>query len=159
MLPEAGSGNRDPEGPPPRRAAGGPRAFSVAEANALLPYLRGVLSKARVHLAAMRAAHRELRAIEAVGRDARGAWILAADHRATVATLRQRHAACAALLQDANARGCLVKDLDVGVCDFPGQIADRPVLLCWRLDEQAVTHFHGLDDGFAGRRAIPPETP
>ena len=159
MLPEAGSGNRDPEGLPPRRPTGGPRAFSVAEANALLPYLREVLSGARGHLATMRTAHRELRAIEAVGRDVRGAWILAADHRATVAALRRQHAACAALLQDAHARGCLVKDLDAGICDFPGQIADHPVLLCWQLDEQAVTHFHGLDDGFAGRRAIPPETP
>jgi hypothetical protein len=50
--------------------------------------------------------------------------------------------------------GVLVKDLDQGLCDFYALSGDRLVLLCWRLGEPEVAHWHSLEEGFAGRRPL-----
>jgi hypothetical protein len=50
--------------------------------------------------------------------------------------------------------GVQVKDADSGLVDFPALREEEPVLLCWRVGEAAVEWYHGLDDGFAGRRRI-----
>lgn len=47
---------------------------------------------------------------------------------------------------------------DAGLVDFPGEVGGRPVYLCWRLGEEAVTHWHELDAGYAGRRPLVPQT-
>jgi hypothetical protein len=51
-------------------------------------------------------------------------------------------------------QGILVKDLDRGLLDFYALDGDRLVFLCWALGEPAVTHWHTLDGGFAGRQPI-----
>ena len=50
--------------------------------------------------------------------------------------------------------GVLVKDLDTGLVDFPTLFEEREVYLCWRVDESDILHWHGVDEGFAGRKAI-----
>ncbi|MBK8482520.1 MAG: DUF2203 domain-containing protein [Proteobacteria bacterium] len=50
--------------------------------------------------------------------------------------------------------GCVVKDLDQGLVDWYARQDGREVLLCWRLGEKRVGHWHELEDGFAGRRAL-----
>jgi hypothetical protein len=44
--------------------------------------------------------------------------------------------------------------LDSGLVDFPGMHDGRPILLCWRLGEEAIEHWHERDGGFAGRQSI-----
>ena len=51
--------------------------------------------------------------------------------------------------------GALVKDLDQGLVDFPAQHGDEDVLLCWRLGEEEIGFWHGLEEGFSGRRPLP----
>ncbi|GED71749.1 hypothetical protein BRE01_54510 [Brevibacillus reuszeri] len=51
-------------------------------------------------------------------------------------------------------KGIQVKDIDIGLFDFPAIINGEEVLLCWRTGEDAITHYHGLHDGFAGRKRI-----
>jgi hypothetical protein len=51
--------------------------------------------------------------------------------------------------------GVLVKDLDRGLIDFPARRGEQDVLLCWQLGEEQVTHWHGLEEGFAGRKPLP----
>lgn len=51
-------------------------------------------------------------------------------------------------------RGVLVKDLDVGLIDFPTLYRGREVYLCWRMDEDDIDFWHGTDEGFAGRKLI-----
>lgn len=51
-------------------------------------------------------------------------------------------------------KGVLVKDLDVGLCDFYSLAGDRLVFLCWKLGEPEVAHWHTLEGGFAGRRPL-----
>jgi len=50
--------------------------------------------------------------------------------------------------------GCLLKDLDTGLVDFPCRVGDRDVYLCWRLGEPAIQFWHGIEEGFAGRKPI-----
>jgi hypothetical protein len=50
--------------------------------------------------------------------------------------------------------GVQVKDLDIGLLDFPCEVDGQIVLLCWKLGEKAITHWHGTDEGFAGRKPI-----
>ena len=50
--------------------------------------------------------------------------------------------------------GAVLKDPRAGLVDFYGQVDGKFVWLCWRYGEDAVTHYHGLDEGFAGRKPI-----
>jgi hypothetical protein len=55
------------------------------------------------------------------------------------------------------AMGCIVKDLDSGLVDFPSVIRDEEVYLCWRLGEDRIRFYHRQDEGFSGRKPIDPE--
>jgi len=63
------------------------------------------------------------------------------------------------LMREFKKIGCTYKDFgfESGLVDFPSNIEGRDVLLCWKSDEPSVSHYHGFEDGFAGRRPIPPE--
>jgi hypothetical protein len=50
--------------------------------------------------------------------------------------------------------GVLVKDLDVGLVDFPTLYLGEEVYLCWRMDEKDIEHWHEVHEGFAGRKEI-----
>jgi hypothetical protein len=51
--------------------------------------------------------------------------------------------------------GAIVKDLDEGLVDFPALHAGDEVLLCWKVGEDSVAFWHGLEEGFAGRKPLP----
>jgi hypothetical protein len=53
-----------------------------------------------------------------------------------------------------DATGVQVKDLDIGLLDFPCEVDGNIVLLCWKLGEHGITHWHGVSEGFAGRKLI-----
>jgi len=50
--------------------------------------------------------------------------------------------------------GVQVKDLDIGLLDFPCEVDGRTVLLCWKVGEKSITHWHGVSEGYAGRKPI-----
>jgi hypothetical protein len=50
--------------------------------------------------------------------------------------------------------GCVVKDIDLGLVDFPSMLDDEPIYLCWKLGESSVAYWHGADEGFASRKAL-----
>ena len=52
--------------------------------------------------------------------------------------------------------GCLIKDLDVGLLDFPAVINNEEVYLCWKLGEDRIRYYHRQDEGFAGRKPLDP---
>ncbi len=62
--------------------------------------------------------------------------------------------ACLGKIEDI---GVLVKDLDTGLVDFPALYRGEEVYLCWRMDEDDIGFWHGVHDGFAGRRVIDAE--
>ena len=59
-------------------------------------------------------------------------------------------------LEKIHATGCVVKDLEVGLLDFPARINGEAVYLCWRLGEDRIRFYHSQDEGFAGRKPIDP---
>lgn len=50
--------------------------------------------------------------------------------------------------------GVQVKDLGIGLLDFPCEVEGEIILLCWKLGETSITHWHGTQEGFAGRKPI-----
>lgn len=77
-----------------------------------------------------------------------------------LATLRLEHQHLAEALKKALTRiletGCVIKDLDVGLLDFPAVINNQDVYLCWKLGEDRIRFYHLQDEGFAGRKPIDP---
>jgi hypothetical protein len=57
-------------------------------------------------------------------------------------------------IAEIDATGVQVKDLDIGLLDFPCEVDGQIVLLCWKLGEKGITHWHTTSSGFAGRRPI-----
>ena len=50
--------------------------------------------------------------------------------------------------------GCLLKDFETGLVDFPTQFRGEEVYLCWKLGEKGICFWHGIDEGFGGRKKI-----
>jgi hypothetical protein len=62
-------------------------------------------------------------------------------------------------LAEIEAIGVQVKDLDIGLLDFPCIVDDQIVLLCWKLGEENIQYWHGLEEGFSGRKPIDERIP
>ena len=58
------------------------------------------------------------------------------------------------VLESIQESGCLVKDLEKGLVDFPTLFRGEEVYLCWKLDEPSIAFWHGVQEGFAGRKSI-----
>jgi hypothetical protein len=78
-----------------------------------------------------------------------------------VGGLRRRQQQAVQQLQAATRQieesGCMLKDLEVGLIDFPAILGGEPVLLCWKLGERRIEYWHRSDEGFAGRKRINPD--
>lgn len=78
-----------------------------------------------------------------------------------LATLRLEHTKLMQALKTSLDRiletGCVIKDLDVGLLDFPSIIDNQDVYLCWKLGEDRIRFYHRQDEGFAGRKPLDPD--
>ena len=59
-----------------------------------------------------------------------------------------------AAIQQVQEIGCVVKDLDTGLIDFPTLLHGVEVYMCWKLGEPAIGYWHGVEEGFRGRKSI-----
>jgi len=57
-------------------------------------------------------------------------------------------------LQAIQEMGIHVKDLDMGLCDFPSLLDGRVVFLCWKLGETEIRWWHELNTGYVGRKPL-----
>ena len=64
-----------------------------------------------------------------------------------------------AAVEEIESTGCQVKDIDVGLIDFPGELNGENILWCWRLGEDHIRFWHRESEGFAGRKPISPGDP
>jgi len=135
----------------PKRA----KLFSVDEANALVPRLALLMSRLQRAALDLRT---EMEALAATsGRDP-----------ATVQTeelLRHRPPARAlveqidAIVAEIEESGAELKDVHLGLVDFPTEVDGERLLLCWQYGEPEVAFWHRVADGFAGRRPLPGSRP
>jgi hypothetical protein len=68
--------------------------------------------------------------------------------------LQREAEAVARAVDELQELGVLVKDLDRGLVDFPALRDGEEVLLCWQVGEDEVAYWHGLEEGFAGRKPL-----
>jgi len=57
-------------------------------------------------------------------------------------------------LAEIDAIGVQVKDLNTGLLDFPCKMDGEIILLCWKLGEKEITHWHTVESGFGGRQPL-----
>jgi hypothetical protein len=83
-----------------------------------------------------------------------GGGYAASDLNAAQAELEQLAEQIAGCVDELDGLGVSVKDLDVGLLDFPALRDGETVELCWHVGEDAVTHWHRVGEGYAGRKPI-----
>jgi hypothetical protein len=59
-------------------------------------------------------------------------------------------------LEQIHSTGCVVKDIEIGLLDFPARINGEEVYFCWRLGEDRIRFYHRQDEGFSRRKPIDP---
>jgi hypothetical protein len=130
-----------------------PRIFTQDEARALLPDVRRHAEELVTGRADQLAAHARLAELTATatgnGHGLDGE--LLATVREEVERAERELAGALTALQEL---GVVVKDLDAGLVDFPSLRDGEEVYLCWQLGEDDVTWWHGLGEGFRGRKPI-----
>jgi hypothetical protein len=129
------------------------RTFTPDEANAALvdvrPLVEQMVDAKRAHDEAQEQSDDAARSISG-----NGGGIPPAELAALHEQLEQRRTELAGIVDQLHELGVQVKDLDAGLVDFPALRDGEPVLLCWRLGEDEVAFWHGLEDGFAGRQPL-----
>lgn len=124
------------------------RTYSIEEANALVPEVRAVLLQLAVEHHRLARAHEEMhRRLEGNG-DPRSVE-QAGRYEAEVAEIG---AGIRTLEAHLDSLGVQLRDLEMGLVDFPGERDGRRVWLCWRLADPRVAYWHGTDEGYATRR-------
>ncbi len=130
-----------------------PTHFSVAEANAALIEVRPLAEQLVAHrrrLGAARAERGEL-ALRVAGNGS------AVDPQ-QIAELDERIASeltgVARCVNGIHELGAIVKDPDTGLVDFPARVEGEEAFLCWRLGEDEIAYWHGLEEGLAGRKPL-----
>jgi len=79
------------------------------------------------------------------------------DHSKVMDQKRRRDSSAQGLkeaLEEIQEYGCVVKDLDIGLIDFPTLFRGEEVYLCWKLGESGIRFWHGVQEGFRGRKPI-----
>lgn len=66
----------------------------------------------------------------------------------------ERKSAIVRLIHRIESFGCIVKDIDLGLLDFPSERDGQNVYLCWKAGEPAVSHWHAADEAFAQRKPL-----
>ena len=130
------------------------RTFTLDEAQGLLPVLESLLRTAIQAKQIIEEADAELQALHHRIFLSGGMFldIVPLARRRAERAKAERRAKDA--LAEIDSIGVQVKDLSIGLLDFPCEVEGRIILLCWKLGEPAITHWHGLQEGFAGRKPI-----
>ena len=130
------------------------RTFTLDEAQSLLPVLESLLRTAIAGKKVLEEVDAELQAL-AHRVFLNGGMFLnvvpLARRKAERAKAEQR---AKDALAEIDSIGVQVKDLDIGLLDFPCDVEGQIILLCWKLGEKSITHWHGTQEGFAGRKPI-----
>jgi hypothetical protein len=130
------------------------RYFTPEEASELLPAVRRLAERmVRRRRALTRALERQERLRAAV--TSNGGGINVREPAEAQAAVEKAAAAIARCIDGIHELGALVKDVDRGLVDFPALRDGDEVLLCWQLGEDEIGYWHGVDEGFAGRKELP----
>ncbi|HWQ56776.1 MAG TPA: DUF2203 domain-containing protein [Bryobacteraceae bacterium] len=134
-----------------------PKRFTIGEAESLLPRISEFLREAIILKTGYQEAEqafatmtRRITSMGGMALDRRRAAQMRLNRDRTAQSLKKT-------IEILEETGCVVKDLDIGLVDFPTLFRGREVYLCWKLGEPAIAFWHETSEGFAGRRSIDPE--
>jgi hypothetical protein len=130
------------------------RTFTLDEAQSLLPVLESLLRTAMKAKQVMEEVDAEMQALHHRLFLSGGMFldIVPLARRKAERVKAEQHAKDA--LAEIDSIGVQVKDLAIGLLDFPCEVDGQSILLCWKLGEKSITHWHGVQEGFAGRKPI-----
>jgi len=130
------------------------RTFTLDEAQTLLPILESLLKQA-IH------GKQLIEAVDAELQEVAHRVFLNGGTMLNVVHLARRKAEREKAIQrvkdalaEIDSTGVQVKDIDIGLLDFPCKVEGEIVLLCWKMGEDQITHWHNTTEGFAGRKPI-----
>lgn len=130
------------------------RTFTLNEAQTMLPIIEALLKRAQ-------SAARLAAQVEGELQDLSQRIFLNGGMHVDITAVAKRRGQREKAVQEAkdtlaemDAIGVQVKDLETGLLDFPFQLDERIVLLCWKQGETSITHWHTMEDGFAGRQPL-----
>lgn len=130
------------------------KTFTLEEAQTLLPVLRSLLQRSIEGKKLIEEIDKELQ-------DLNHRILLSGGLFVNVPQVARRRAERDKAIQstkdalaEIDAIGVQVKDLDIGLLDFPCVVDDQIVLLCWKLGEENIRYWHSLDEGFRGRKPL-----
>lgn len=129
-----------------------PRTFTVAQANALIPWLDSLFEATRRcvdELHVLRLEADKKKRVDGFGR------VEPSDAQLRIRELEEE---IRRRLEEASSLGLEVRRVD-GLVDFPGWLDGQLVYLCWKYGEAEIGHYHPTSEGFMGRRPLPKQVP
>lgn len=133
------------------------RFFDLEQAEKFLPVLEQLLHSAMENKKAMEAADEVMTQVRNRIMIMGGITL---DHQSLSQLQSQKEDSQVRLnkaLQEITENGCLVKDLDMGLVDFPCLVGNRQIYLCWKLGEPKIGFWHNVDEGYPGRKPLDQE--
>ncbi len=126
------------------------KRYTLEEANALLPQLKIELGRLQEMSEELEEQYIAYRKLKAVHKTSEGDPLFELESRLDFMQVEFN-----LYMDNFSRRGVLVKMVSPGLLDFPAIMDGEEVLLCWREGENRITHYHGWNDGYAGRRLHP----
>jgi hypothetical protein len=130
------------------------KVFTLGEAQTLLPVVEALLLRAQAAAARAEELENEMQQLS------QRIFLSGGMHVDVSAAARRRVEHDKAVqetkdtLAEIDSIGVQVKDLEKGLLDFPSTMDGKTVLLCWKLGEPAIAHWHTEEEGFAGRKPL-----
>jgi hypothetical protein len=130
------------------------KTFTVSEAQVLLPVLESLLRGAQKSALRVVELESEMQQLN------QRIFLSGGMHVDVLAAARRRGEREKAIqstketLAEIDSIGVQVQSLEEGLLDFPCQLGGELVMLCWKMGEPTITHWHGLEDDFDARRPL-----
>lgn len=134
------------------------KTFTIAEANALLPQLKRELIALQAAAARFEEQRKNLQQAKERNGSTGSAVVQAVQGDPFFeleASMEFTRMEMNVSIQNFERAGVLLKMIHPGLIDFPAILDNQEILLCWKEGEERISHFHGLEDGFRGRRKLP----
>jgi hypothetical protein len=130
------------------------RYFTLEQASAMLARIEQDIRQI-VHL--KKEHDRAAQEIDAISRKVQMMGGMLPDHKSLLGSRARKDATAMRLrelIEQVHASGVQIKDLDMGLIDFPTMFRGQEVCLCWKLGETAIQYWHSADEGYRGRKPI-----
>jgi hypothetical protein len=130
------------------------KTFTLDEANELLPVLESLLKAALESKSRLEQAQKAMEAVVHQVNVSGGCLLNIAEWQARKSDMEETAQHLHDTLAEIDSIGVQVKDLEIGLLDFPCRMDDEIVLLCWKMGESGIGYWHTQDAGFKGRKPI-----